>query len=112
VKFAFLNGYLHKGVYVKKTPSFEDSNKLLDWYERLNKSPLDSGFKRGKVNKHWLSSPNKNISNFFEFMLIKIIFGQTNHELCKKFSDLMSKEFEMRLVGELNFFLALQLMQC
>jgi len=36
-----------------------------------------------------------------------IIFGAINNSLCQEFSDLMSKEFEMSMVGELNFFLGL-----
>ena len=37
-----------------------------------------------------------------------IVFGATNDALCKEFSNLMSKEFEMSLMGELNFFLGVQ----
>jgi len=36
-----------------------------------------------------------------------IIFGATNESLCKDFSDLMKNEFEMSMMGELNFFLGL-----
>jgi len=36
-----------------------------------------------------------------------IIFGATNNVLCQEFSNLMSKEFEMIIVEELNFFLRL-----
>ncbi|KAK6162167.1 hypothetical protein DH2020_002008 [Rehmannia glutinosa] len=41
-----------------------------------------------------------------------IIFGATNDSLCKKFSKLMQGEFEMSMIGELNFFLGLQIKQC
>ncbi|KAK6160279.1 hypothetical protein DH2020_003660 [Rehmannia glutinosa] len=41
-----------------------------------------------------------------------IIFGATNESLCKKFSKLMQGEFEMSMMGELNFFLGLQIKQC
>jgi len=40
-----------------------------------------------------------------------ILFGATNDCLCKEFSNLMSKEFEMSMVGELTFFLSLQIKQ-
>ena len=40
-----------------------------------------------------------------------IIFGSTKSSLCKKFSELMTKEFEMSLMGELKFFLGLQIIQ-
>lgn len=37
-----------------------------------------------------------------------IIFGSTNESLCKDFSKLMQGEFEMSMMGELTFFLGLQ----
>ena len=36
-----------------------------------------------------------------------IIFGATNELLCKEFANLISAEFEMSIMGELNFFLGL-----
>ena len=36
-----------------------------------------------------------------------IVFGATNNHLCQEFSNLMSKEFETSVVGELNFFLGI-----
>jgi hypothetical protein len=40
-----------------------------------------------------------------------IIFGGSSHTLVSKFSDNMSREFEMRMMGELNLFLGLQIKQ-
>ena len=40
-----------------------------------------------------------------------IIFGSTNEDLCKEFGNLMSKEFEMSMIGELSFFLGFQVKQ-
>jgi hypothetical protein len=37
-----------------------------------------------------------------------IILGGSSHALVSKFSDLMSTEFEMSMMGKLNFFLGLQ----
>ena len=37
-----------------------------------------------------------------------IIFGSTNNAYCSEFSDIMQGEFEMSLMGELTFFLGLQ----
>ncbi|WVZ71322.1 LOW QUALITY PROTEIN: hypothetical protein U9M48_019917 [Paspalum notatum var. saurae] len=37
-----------------------------------------------------------------------IIFGSTNEELCKEFGNMMAKEFEMSMIGELTFFLRLK----
>ena len=38
-----------------------------------------------------------------------IIFGDTNVSLCEEFSKCMHSEFEMSMMGELNFFLGLQI---
>ncbi|KAK6115470.1 hypothetical protein DH2020_007739 [Rehmannia glutinosa] len=40
-----------------------------------------------------------------------IIFGSTNKEMCDKFSSLMQGKFEMSMMGELTFFLGLQVKQ-
>ncbi|WVZ52471.1 hypothetical protein U9M48_003525 [Paspalum notatum var. saurae] len=40
-----------------------------------------------------------------------IIFGGTSHALVSSFAEQMSKEFEMSLMGELQFFLGLQIKQ-
>ena len=36
------------------------------------------------------------------------IFGSTNDNLCKRFAKLMQSKFEMSLMGEMKFFLGLQ----
>jgi hypothetical protein len=40
-----------------------------------------------------------------------IIFGSTNEDFCKEFGEMMSREFEMSMIGELSFFLGLQIKQ-
>src|SRR5262249_47428914 len=40
-----------------------------------------------------------------------IIFGSTNEKYCQDFVKLMQAEFEMSMMGELNFFLGLQIKQ-
>ena len=38
-----------------------------------------------------------------------IIFGSTNESLCKAFESCMKDEFEMSMMGELNYFLGVQI---
>jgi len=38
-----------------------------------------------------------------------IIFGSTNEKFCKDFESCMKNEFEMFMLGELNYFLELQI---
>jgi hypothetical protein len=40
-----------------------------------------------------------------------IVFGGSSHSLVARFAEDMSKEFEMSMMGELQFFLGLQIKQ-
>jgi hypothetical protein len=40
-----------------------------------------------------------------------IISGSTNQEFCEEIGDMMSRKFEMSMIGELSFFLGLQVKQ-
>jgi hypothetical protein len=40
-----------------------------------------------------------------------IIFGSTNQEFCEEFGKMMANEFEMSMIGELTYFLGLQIKQ-
>nr|GFD13776.1 hypothetical protein [Tanacetum cinerariifolium] len=40
-----------------------------------------------------------------------IIFGSSNPQLCREFESLMHEKFQMSVMGELNFFLGLQVLQ-
>jgi hypothetical protein len=40
-----------------------------------------------------------------------IVFGSINQDFCDEFSNMMSCEFEMSMIGELSFFLSLQVKQ-
>nr|GEW19559.1 hypothetical protein [Tanacetum cinerariifolium] len=51
-----------------------------------------------------------------EFILVQvymddIIFGSSNPQLCREFKALMHEKFQMSAMGELNFFLGLQVLQ-
>ncbi|GJZ87930.1 retrovirus-related pol polyprotein from transposon TNT 1-94 [Tanacetum coccineum] len=38
-----------------------------------------------------------------------IIFGSTSYKLCKQFEKLLTKKFEISMMGELTYFLVLQI---
>ena len=40
-----------------------------------------------------------------------IIFGSTNQDFCDEFGKMMANEFEMSMIGELGYFLGLQIKQ-
>ena len=45
---------------------------------------------------------------FVQIYVDDIIFGSTNYNLCKRFDKLMQSNYEMSMMGELSFFLGLQ----
>jgi O-glycosyl hydrolase len=40
-----------------------------------------------------------------------IIFGSTNQDFCEKFRNMIANEFEMSMIGELSYFIGLQIKQ-
>jgi len=72
---------------------------------------IDSDFQRGKVdNTLFLKSKGEHLL-IVQVYVDDIIFGVTNNDLCDEFSNLMGSEFEMSMIGELNFCLGLQIKQ-
>ena len=82
------------------------------WYERLSKFLLENGFSRWKVDTTLFIKRKLNDILLVQIYVDDIIFGSTNDSLCKEFSQDMQNEFEMSMMmGELNFFLGLQISQ-
>jgi len=128
VKSAFLNGYLKEEVFVKQPPGFESTefpdhvfklDKALyglkqaprAWYERLSLFLMENNFKRGKIDSSLFLKFKGEHLLIVQIYVDDIIFGATNENLCDEFSKLMCSEFEMSMMGELNFFLGLQIKQ-
>ena len=40
---------------------------------------------------------------------VDIIFGSTNQDFCEEFGKIMANGFEMPMIGELSYFLGLQI---
>ena len=78
------------------------------WYERLSKFLILKGFNRGKVHTTLFIKVKSNDILIVQIYVDDIIFGATNESLCQEFSKVMQGEFEMNMMGELAFFLGLQ----
>ena len=126
VKCAFLNGDIKEDVYVEQPPGFETGDgkvyKLKKaiyglkqapraWYDTLCGFLLDSGFKRGSVDKTLFTIKVGSDILVVQIYVDDIIFGSKSEELCKKFSELMKEKFEMSMMGEMSYFLGLQVKQ-
>nr|GEV38130.1 hypothetical protein [Tanacetum cinerariifolium] len=81
------------------------------WCGTLSKYLLDNGFQRGIVDQTLFIRKLK--GDFFACTsnLDDIIFRLSNPKLCREFEALMHDKFQMSAMGELNFFLGLQVLQ-
>jgi hypothetical protein len=128
VKSAFLNGFIEEEVYVKQPSGFENPkypNRVFKlhkalyglkqapraWYDRLKKFLVGKGFEMGSVDKTLFLLSHGSDLLIIQVYVDDIIFGGTCHSLVSKFSEQMSAEFEMSMMGELQYFLGLQIKQ-
>jgi hypothetical protein len=81
------------------------------WYDRLKKFFLEKGFSMGNVVKTLFVLKQGNDQLFIQIYVDDIIFGGSSHVLVSQFSEITCKEFEMSMMGELTFFLGLQIKQ-
>ncbi|GJZ24925.1 putative ribonuclease H-like domain-containing protein [Tanacetum coccineum] len=81
------------------------------WYETLSTYLLDNGFQRGQIDKTLFIKRIKSDILLVQVYVDDIIFGSTKKELCTEFEKLMHKKFQMSSMGELTFFLGLQVSQ-
>nr|GEU42786.1 hypothetical protein [Tanacetum cinerariifolium] len=81
------------------------------WYDTLANYLLDNGFQRGKIDQTFFIKKQKGDILLVQVYVDDIIFGSTNKELCKAFERLMKDKFQMSSIGELTFFLGLQVKQ-
>nr|GEZ41982.1 hypothetical protein [Tanacetum cinerariifolium] len=128
VKSTFLYGTIEEEVYVSQTPGFVDPEfpdrvykveKALyglhqaprAWYETLSTYLLENGFKRETIDKTLFIKKIKNDIILVQVYVDDIIFGSTNRSLSTEFEQLMHKRLQMSSMGELTFFLGLQVEQ-
>jgi len=128
VKSAFLNGIVEEEVFVKQPPCFEDLKNLdhvyklkkslyglkqapRAWYDRLSNFLIKNNFKRGQVDTTLFRRTLEKDILVVQIYVDDIIFGSTSASLCKELSKLMQDEFEMSMMGELKFFLGIQVNQ-
>ncbi|GJR62555.1 putative ribonuclease H-like domain-containing protein [Tanacetum coccineum] len=81
------------------------------WYETLSFLLLENGFRRGTIDKTLFIKKNKS-----DIMLVQVyvddnIFGSIKQSMCTEFEEVMHERFQMSSMGELTFFLGLQVKQ-
>jgi hypothetical protein len=128
VKSYFLNGDLNEEVYMEQPEGFElsDNPDLVckmkkslyglkqapcAWYHRLDTYLKDKGFKRGTIDNNLYIKTKGNDLLIMLVYVDDIIFRFNKDSLVQWFSSAMESEFEMSMIGELSFFLGLQITQ-
>ncbi|GJU23856.1 retrovirus-related pol polyprotein from transposon TNT 1-94 [Tanacetum coccineum] len=128
VKSAFLNGFINEEVYVAQPPGFIDFEKPNHvyklkkalyglkqapkaWYDRLKAFLIKHEYKMGMVDNTLFTKKKSSNLIIVQIYVDDIIFGSTCQDMCDDFAKIMHDEFEMSMMGELNFFLGLQIKQ-
>jgi hypothetical protein len=128
VKSAFLIGVIQDEVFVRQPPGFENPkypNRVYKlskalcglkqapraWYARLKTFLLEHRYIMGSLDKTLLTLKHGNDILLVQIYVNDIIFSGSSHMLESSFQEMIEKEFQMSMMGELTFFLGLQVKQ-
>ncbi|GJW25458.1 retrovirus-related pol polyprotein from transposon TNT 1-94 [Tanacetum coccineum] len=128
VKTAFLNGELKEVVYVSQPEGFVDPDRPHHvyrlkkalyglkqapraWYDTLSKFLLAQGFSKGVVDPTLFIRTTGKHTLHVQIYVDDIIFASTDPKDCDRFSTEMSSKFQMSMMGQISFFLGLQISQ-
>nr|GEV21556.1 hypothetical protein [Tanacetum cinerariifolium] len=128
IKTAFLYGPLKEEVYVNQPDGFVDPYHLDKvyrlkkalyglkqaprvWYDELSNFLVSKGFAKGSIDPTLFITKHRGDIFLVQIYVDDIILGSTNPKLSKQFEKLMHSKFEMSMIGELKFFLGIQIHQ-
>ncbi|GKE21874.1 retrovirus-related pol polyprotein from transposon TNT 1-94 [Tanacetum coccineum] len=108
VKTAFLNGELKEEVYVSQPEGFVDQDNPSHVY-KLKKALYDL---KQAPHEHYVQDVNDgNDLLLVQIYVDDIIFASTNTTMCNEFANQMTTKFKMSMMGQMSFFLGLQISQ-
>ncbi|GJQ93023.1 retrovirus-related pol polyprotein from transposon TNT 1-94 [Tanacetum coccineum] len=128
IKMEFLNGLLKEEVYVAQPDGFVDPDHLEKvyrlrkalyglkqapraWYDELLNFLMSKGFTKGTIDPALFTIRYGEDILLVQIYVDDIIFGSTTFKFFKRFEKLLHCRFEMSLMGEMKFFLGLQIHQ-
>ncbi|GKD97596.1 retrovirus-related pol polyprotein from transposon TNT 1-94 [Tanacetum coccineum] len=128
VKSDFLNGKLKEEVYVSQPEGFVDKDnpphvyKLKKalyglkqapraWYDMLSSFLISQQFSKGAVDPTLFTRHARNDILLVQIYVDDIIFASTNTAMCDEFANQMTNKFKMSMMGQMSFFLGLQISQ-
>jgi hypothetical protein len=78
------------------------------WYKRLTTYLLAKGFTMGRANRTLFTRHQGNQKLIAQIYVDDIIFGATLDSKAHDFFEEMKQEFDMSMIGELTYFMGLQ----
>ncbi|GJT11021.1 retrovirus-related pol polyprotein from transposon TNT 1-94 [Tanacetum coccineum] len=128
VKTAFLNGELKEEAYVSQPEGFVDPDHPIHvyrlkkalyglkqaprgWYDTLSRFLLDKNFSKGAVDPTLFTRKTFKHILLVQIYVDDIIFSSTDPKAYDIFSNEMSSKFQMSMMGQISFFLGLQVSQ-
>ncbi|GJV44905.1 retrovirus-related pol polyprotein from transposon TNT 1-94 [Tanacetum coccineum] len=125
---AFLNGELKEEISVSQPEGFVDQEYLSyvgklkkalyglkqaprAWYNMLSSFLISQHFSRGAVDPTLFTRKAGNDLLLVQIYVDDIIFASTNTALCNEFANQMTTKFKMSMMGQMSFFLGLQISQ-
>ncbi|GKB54958.1 retrovirus-related pol polyprotein from transposon TNT 1-94 [Tanacetum coccineum] len=128
VKTAFQNGFINEEVYVAQPLGFIDFEKSdhvyklkkalyglkqapKAWYDRLKAFLIKHEYKMRMVDNTLFTKKKSSNLIIVQIYVDDIIFGLTCQDMCDEFAKIVHDKFEISMMGELNFFLGLQIKQ-
>nr|GEY41290.1 hypothetical protein [Tanacetum cinerariifolium] len=107
----FVDPYHPNKVYRLKKALYGLKQAPRAWYDELSNFLVSKGFSKDSINPTLFITKHRGDILLVQIYVDDIIFGSTNPKLSKQFEKLMHNKFEMSMMGELKFFLGLQIHQ-
>nr|GEZ34561.1 retrovirus-related Pol polyprotein from transposon TNT 1-94 [Tanacetum cinerariifolium] len=107
----FVDPYHPDKVYRLKKALYGLKQAPRAWYGELSNFLVYKGFSKGSIDPTLYITKHRGGILLVQTYVNDIIFGSTNPKLLKQFKKLMHNKFEMSMMGELKFFLGIQIHQ-
>ncbi|GKC13497.1 retrovirus-related pol polyprotein from transposon TNT 1-94 [Tanacetum coccineum] len=128
IKTAFLNGELKEEVYASQQEGFVDQESPSHvyslkkaiyglkqapraWYDMLSSLLISQHLFKGAVDPTLFTRQAGNDLLLVQIYVDDIIFASTNTSMCNEFANQMTTKFKMSMMGQMSFFLGLQISQ-
>ncbi|GKD79434.1 retrovirus-related pol polyprotein from transposon TNT 1-94 [Tanacetum coccineum] len=82
------------------------------WYDMLSSFLISQQFSKGAVDPTLFTRHAGNDLLLVQIYVDDIIFASTNTAMCNEFANQMTTKFKMSMMGQMPFFLGLQISQC